>query len=102
MACDLEEITEFNPRPGVKEAIAYISEDVVHVGVRPIENEIFKDISSNKLAAAMRVSRAPLQAMMGVYLPDERHFIAAGSTEAIDRVPVLPDLTINYPGVLLG
>lgn len=103
MACDLEEIRGHQEEhTGAQEAIAYISEDVVHVGVRPVDYYAFKQISPDKLATAMRIGRAPLQAMMGLYLPDERHFIGAGSTESIDRMPVRHDLTINYPGVLLG
>jgi len=102
MACELEEIKEYEQEPDAKEAVAYISEDVVHVGTRPIDHYMFKQIEPGKAAMAMRVGRAPLQAMMGVYVPGERHFIGAGSTEVIDRVPVLHDLTINYPGVLLG
>lgn len=102
MACKLDEIKELEQNHAAKEAVAYISEDIVHVGIRPIDYYMFKQIAPNKVATAMRIGKAPLRAMMGVYLPDEQHFIGADSTEVIDRVPVLHDLTINYPGVLLG
>lgn len=102
MACELEEIREYKQYTGAKEAVAYDSEGVVHVGTMPTDHYMFKQIAPSRAAMAMRVGRETFRAMMGLYLPEEQHFIGFRSTKIIDRVPVQQDLSINYPGVLLG
>lgn len=83
-----------------KEAVAYVSESVVHVGTLATEDYLFTEIAEEKRAIAMRRGRGPLQATMGLWLPEDRMFLGAEDVWAVDAIPVSA-LPSKYPGVLL-
>jgi hypothetical protein len=65
---------------GQKEAVGYISDEVLHVGVAPgdeDESMLFGGHKSEPWSTvAMRKGRGPLEATMGVWLPEDRLFIS--------------------------
>lgn len=90
-----------------QEAIAYVSEDVVHVGTlatgllfEVIHDEQNRD--KEYLGVAMRLGRAPLQAAMGIWLPEERAFVGSEGVEVLNPAANVPTLHYDYPGVRLG
>lgn len=84
-----------------KEAVAYIADDVVHVGSKRTEGILFTKLNYYDVAIAMRRGRGPLQATMGIWLPETRHFEGVSGVKVVEPSVQISALTHDYPGTLL-
>jgi hypothetical protein len=78
-------------------AVAYIADDIVHVGIAPQYilhrkvaeyHNLFRRMepaggSKSERAVAMRIGQAPLEATMGLWLPDDRHFVGVETLRVV-------------------
>jgi hypothetical protein len=93
---------QVNHREPFEDAIAYISEDVVHVGTQAIrEGHLFAYISAEDLAVAMRIGRGPLEATMGLWLPEQRAFVGAENVHIVEAKLPVNELPSKCPGLHL-
>jgi hypothetical protein len=83
-----------------KEAVAFVAEDVVRVGVKSTEGYLFENLTEEEVAIAMRLGRGPLEATMGLWLPDDRHFVSVENIRVVEAAVYQSSLPSDYPGVL--
>jgi len=84
MSTTEEEIARFEDtyrNYDIREAVAFRSDNEVHVGVRPGQVSLFGRLlvhpHHGEWAAGLRRGRGPLEAHMGIWLPEEEAFIGA-------------------------
>ena len=87
--------------PSYKEAVAYISDDVVHVGTMATESFLFELLNKEERATAMRLGKGPLEATMGLWIPKERHFISFDNVRVVEPAVFVSSLPQDYPGLAL-
>lgn len=79
---------EYLREPGqVKDAIAWISEGIVRVGVSPDSDNLFGGTvieGESRFVVAKRRSANPVEATLGLWVPAERRFIEAPQTSVVD------------------
>jgi hypothetical protein len=87
---------------GSQEATAYMSEDVAHVGrLGNKRNGILKATSPEASAVAMRLGKGSLDATVGIWIPEERHFESVQGVEVVEYPIHIDDLADRYPGINL-
>jgi hypothetical protein len=87
---ELESLREETATHGQQEAVAYIADDIVHVGVDPNRASLplfgrLAMSNDNEHVIAMRKSQKPLQATMGLWLPAERAFVGVETLHIINE-----------------
>jgi hypothetical protein len=87
---------------GGVEALAYISEGVTHVGTLPEGDKLFYALNNEEVAIGMRLGHDALLAVMGIWLPDQRHFEETPDRTIINYRTPVDSFHIDYPGLLLG
>lgn len=75
-----------NCRTDSQEAVAFVSQDTVHVGLLPQGVHFGFGNSSNKAMAAMRQSRKPIEATMGRWVQDEGRLVVPADLELVDTL----------------
>lgn len=88
-------------RSGWQEAVAYVSDKAVHVGVKPREPYLFGEVGDQNVGVAMRVGRAALSATMGLWLSSERTYVDFNGVEVVEPILPVSRLATRYPGVAL-
>jgi hypothetical protein len=109
MATPLEELVALYDEVNSAEqrhAVAYVTDDIVHVGIRAKGHTIgFGKINEREdRAVALRLGRGPLEATMGVWLPDERTFVSVSSVRVVETdcpVSAVGSKNGPYPSVSL-
>ena len=95
----LYEETEYSPDHmfSHQQAVAYIADDVVHVGIAPFYimhrkmaefHSLFGRLEptgedKSERAVAMRIGQGPLEATMGVWLAEDRHFVGVETLRVV-------------------
>jgi hypothetical protein len=102
MASPKHRVRDLNDYKGGKEAIAYISDEVVHVGVLATEGALFGELNEEELAISMRLGKGRLEATMGIWLPDDREFLGVRNVRLVETSAFVPSLATNYPGISLS
>jgi hypothetical protein len=101
---DLKETRGIVP-PDHQEAVAYLSDDIWHVGIDHDQSPILGKLNKHDLAIAMRLGKGPLIATMGLWSPIERHFVSVPNVEVINPWVYVgtfhQSLYEKYPSVLL-
>lgn len=103
---ELKELAQLDPNE-YQQAVAYVSEGIVHVGTRPnaesgYAEKLFARYSDEELAVAMRVGRGTLEAAAGIWIPKERAFEAVhGIRVATEAMQIDNHLDVAYPNVAL-
>ena len=92
---------DISPRQSVKEAVAYTTEGVLHVGTRPDRKRLFRDLNEDEFAVAMRLAPGPVDATMGLWIPEERKFTGVKNVRTVEPSVHIDELPTQYPGVLL-
>ena len=84
-----------------KEAVAYVSEGVWHVGIMASEGALFEELNERENAVAMRLGKGSLNAAMGIWIPTEKHFMGAGTIRTVDQYAYVRTFVADYPGLNL-
>jgi hypothetical protein len=84
------------------EALAFVADDSIRVGVKENGYSLFRSLlrpnENGKYAAvAMRLGRGPLQATMGLWLPEKEQLLAADDIEVITPSTSVRQLSSQYP-----
>jgi hypothetical protein len=87
-----------NSKHSPQEAIAYISEGTVHVGA-PYEQKALFGFYKDERAVAMRLGKGSLEATMGLWIPEERHFTSVENLNVVAPGAAVRTLAVNYPGL---
>jgi len=86
---EVQDLDDTYRRSDAREAVAYRSEEIVHVGIHPNQVALFgrlrKERFLDEWAAGMRIGRGPLEASMGVWLPGEEAFIGASVLKLVHK-----------------
>jgi hypothetical protein len=98
---ELEELRIENFKSPQKRAVSYVAENTVHVGTQPNEGYLFERYTKNELAIAMRLGKGPLEATVGLWLPDERTFESVGQLRVVEAAIPVSALVEQYPGIKL-
>jgi hypothetical protein len=87
-----------------QEALAYMTNDVTHVGTREDAAPLFSELpeSEGEVAVAMRLGRAPLRAAMGLWLPADRIFLGAQGPYLAESFIDTTAIATEYPGIALA
>jgi hypothetical protein len=104
MSAKIEELEEIHEHPLTdegQEAVAYISEGVVRVGIKPNDSPLFEDLNGEERAVAMRIGKGPLEATMGLWAPVERVFVGVNWLRLVEPKEGISALTTEYPGIAL-
>lgn len=102
LAAPSEEVENLRGRH-YKEAVAYLSEGVLHVGALATEWALLEHLSLKERAIAMRLGRGPLEATMGIWLPNEKHFISVENIRTVEESIPIDNLAQRFarPGLAL-
>jgi len=86
-----------------QEAVAYIADKVVHVGIMATEGALLSDVGYDQAAVAVRRGPGDATFTVGVYAPDQQAFtsVANGGVKIRDGNLPLHLLPASYPGVKL-
>jgi len=100
---ELERIHEQVGRGSYSDAVAYISEDVVHVGIGR-HGSLFGRLNDEERAIAMRRGRGPLEAMMGLFMHNRELFVGVEVLRLVEETVHIGNLSPKsqvYPEVPL-
>lgn len=87
---------------GSQEAIAYMSEDVTHVGaLGDRKDRILTATSPEASAVAMRLGKRSLDATVGIWIPEERHFESVKGVEVAEYPIHIDALARQHPEMQL-
>lgn len=89
IATTVEELAKLEQKAGSRAyqpAVAYVAQNVVRVGVDPHDRgPLFGWNAPDERAVGMRLGRGPLEAAMGIWLPDDRAFVSTASVHVAHK-----------------
>ncbi len=86
---------------GGRQAVGYVSEDVLHVGILPETVKFGHGIVPDTATAAMRQGRNQLQATMGLWLAEEKRMVVPAELQLVDSLVPIGDLPCYHQGTPL-
>jgi len=104
MAFPIEELEDLKAHASTiahEEAVAYISERVVHVGTKATQGYLFERLNEEEMAIGMRIGRGPLEATPGIWLPDREAFSSVKHVRVVEAAIPVSALISEYPGMVM-
>jgi hypothetical protein len=95
----------------IQEAVAYFTDGTAHVGtLQAAEGQLFQPYAEDQndeitipaeRVIAMRLGKGPLEATMGIWVAEQRLFVASESIRVIEPIVPVDAVARDYPGVVL-
>lgn len=84
-----------------RQAVGFVSDSVVHVGILPRGVIFGSGLVPGTATVAMRQSRKPIEATMGLWLPEEGRMVVPTELELVDALVPVDDLARSHQGTPL-